>query len=97
MRFLCCCDVVWYNAGDRDGGRGGYGGGGDRFGDKKMGPGGDFNPEFQRVRDSNAHCVCPCPCSRVVMLMVLPGEIYVLAVDRFGCVTPVGFVSPAEK
>ncbi|CAM9374170.1 unnamed protein product [Pylaiella littoralis] len=32
--------------GDRDGGRGGYGGGG--FGDKKMGPGGDFNPEFQR-------------------------------------------------
>lgn len=34
--------------GDRDGGRGGYGG--DRYGDKKMGPGGDFNPEFQRVR-----------------------------------------------
>lgn len=40
--------VVHFLTGDRDGGRGGYGGG-DRFGDKKMGPGGDFNPEFQRV------------------------------------------------
>lgn len=39
------CDGFWI-AGDREGGRG-YGG--DRFGDKKMGPGGDFNPEFQRV------------------------------------------------
>lgn len=38
----------FYHTGDREGGRGGYGG--DRFGDKKMGPGGDFNPEFQRVR-----------------------------------------------
>lgn len=38
--------------GDRDGGRGGYGG--DRFGDKKMGPGGDFNPEFQRVSQASA-------------------------------------------
>lgn len=35
-----------FDAGDRDI-RGGYGEG--RFGDKKMGPGGDFNPEFQRV------------------------------------------------
>lgn len=47
-----CCDVrvcvcPFLVTGDRDGGRGGYGG--DRFGDKKMGPGGDFNPEFQRV------------------------------------------------
>lgn len=39
-------------AGDREGGRGGYGEG--RFGDKKMGPGGDFNPEFQRVRRRSA-------------------------------------------
>lgn len=35
--------------GEREGGRGGYGGGEGRFGDKKMGPGADFNPEFQRV------------------------------------------------
>lgn len=42
-----------FSIGDRDGGRGGYGGG-DRFGDKKMGPGGDFNPEFQRVRSTRS-------------------------------------------
>ena len=38
--------------GEREGGRGGgYGGDRGGYGDKKMGPGGgDFNPEFQRVR-----------------------------------------------
>ena len=39
--------IIFVTTGEREGGRGGYGG--DRFGDKKMGPGGDFNPEFQRV------------------------------------------------
>lgn len=39
--------ILFLHTGEREGGRGGYGG--DRFGDKKIGPGGDFNPEFQRV------------------------------------------------
>ena len=48
--FISC------DTGDRDGGRGGYGG--DRYGDKKMGPGGDFNPEFQRVRQLDKSGIC---------------------------------------